>query len=100
MAPEATQKSATPVEEAIEHVEADQKTGRLGVAPEEAVVLKSTNDELSMWQTVLKFPKAVFICNLMCIAAAADGYQINLNGRILIIEKAKPMGGTNPNMLL
>ncbi|WVQ84236.1 hypothetical protein IAT38_006388 [Cryptococcus sp. DSM 104549] len=48
-----------------------------------APVLKSDLDQLSNWETVKRFRKAIFICNLLCIAAAADGYQINLNGNII-----------------
>ncbi|PLB45132.1 MFS general substrate transporter [Aspergillus steynii IBT 23096] len=47
------------------------------------VALKSQADDLGVWATVKRFPKAVFVCNLLCIAAAADGYQINLNGNII-----------------
>ncbi|EEY17267.1 sugar transporter [Verticillium alfalfae VaMs.102] len=43
----------------------------------EPVVLKSDHDELGLWAT------AVFICNLIAIAAAADGYQYKLNGNII-----------------
>ncbi|KAI9036016.1 uncharacterized protein KD926_002538 [Aspergillus affinis] len=46
------------------------------------VALKSQADDLGIWATVKRFPKAVLVCNLLCIAAAADGYQINLNGAI------------------
>ncbi|KAF2014274.1 MFS general substrate transporter [Aaosphaeria arxii CBS 175.79] len=49
----------------------------------DAVVLKSGNDILGTFATVKKFWKAVLICNLLCIAAACDGYQINLNGNII-----------------
>ena len=62
------------------------------------VVLKSQHDNLGVWATVrrnkmvstfslfwslrstLTLLKAVLVCNLLCIAAAADGYQITLNG--------------------
>ncbi|PCH03906.1 Major facilitator superfamily domain, general substrate transporter [Penicillium occitanis (nom. inval.)] len=47
------------------------------------IVLKSASDTLGLWATVKKFPKAILVCNLLCIAAAADGYQINLNGGML-----------------
>ncbi|KAH7121442.1 general substrate transporter [Dactylonectria macrodidyma] len=47
------------------------------------IVLKSQSDNLGAWTTVKKFKKAVLVCNLLCIAAAADGYQINLNGNII-----------------
>ncbi|KAM9875955.1 hypothetical protein VD0002_g7282 [Verticillium dahliae] len=49
----------------------------------EAVVLKSDHDELGLWATVCRFKKAVLICNLIAIAAAADGYQYKLNGNII-----------------
>ncbi|PSN71411.1 MFS general substrate transporter [Corynespora cassiicola Philippines] len=45
--------------------------------------LKSDLDSLSVWQTVCRFKKAVLVCNLLCIAAAADGYQIVLNGNVI-----------------
>jgi hypothetical protein len=62
------------------------------------VLLKSTLDKLGLWATVKRFKKvkhhdarvenrlltgafkAVIVCNLLCIAAAADGYQYTLNG--------------------
>ncbi|KAL4876472.1 MFS general substrate transporter [Aspergillus karnatakaensis] len=47
------------------------------------VLLKSSNDNLGLWKTVWTFRRAVIVCNLLCIAAAADGYQINLNGNII-----------------
>ncbi|KAM6522876.1 hypothetical protein FALCPG4_012491 [Fusarium falciforme] len=47
------------------------------------VALKSETDSLGAWATVKKFRKAVLVCNLLCIAAAADGYQINLNGNLI-----------------
>ena len=52
------------------------------------VALKSQTDDLGVWATVKRFPKAVFVCNLLCIAAAADGYQINLNGRSSLLLQA------------
>ncbi|KAM5343421.1 hypothetical protein ACJ41O_011958 [Fusarium nematophilum] len=54
---------------------ADSKAGQ--------IALKSEVDSLGAWATVVKFRKAVLVCNLLCIAAAADGYQINLNGNII-----------------
>ncbi|OAA56261.1 sugar transporter [Niveomyces insectorum RCEF 264] len=47
------------------------------------VVLKSKLDELGWWATVKRFKKAVLICNLISIAAAADGYQYTMNGNII-----------------
>ncbi|KAJ3549491.1 hypothetical protein NM208_g479 [Fusarium decemcellulare] len=47
------------------------------------VVLKSDHDKLGVWATVRRFKKAVLVCNLICIAAAADGYQIVLNGNVI-----------------
>ncbi|OAL44872.1 MFS general substrate transporter [Pyrenochaeta sp. DS3sAY3a] len=52
-------------------------------AKTERVVLKSDSDTLGTWATVKKFRKAVLVCNLLCVAAACDGYQINLNGNII-----------------
>ncbi|KAH7381064.1 general substrate transporter [Cadophora sp. MPI-SDFR-AT-0126] len=46
-------------------------------------VLKSALDDLGILKTVRRFWKAVLVCNLMCIAAGADGYQISLNGNII-----------------
>ncbi|KAK8853488.1 hypothetical protein IAR55_004195 [Kwoniella newhampshirensis] len=48
-----------------------------------APALKSDLDQLSNWQTVKRFWKAILVCNLICFAAAADGYQINLNGNVI-----------------
>jgi hypothetical protein len=64
------------------------------------VILKSSLDDLGLWTTVKRFRKvryygasmisrrlltpsikAVILCNLICIAAAADGFQYTLNGR-------------------
>ncbi|ODO00044.1 hypothetical protein I350_06667 [Cryptococcus amylolentus CBS 6273] len=39
--------------------------------------------ELANAPTVRRFWKGVLLCNLLCFAAAADGYQINLNGNII-----------------
>lgn len=47
------------------------------------VQLKSELDDLGTWATVWRFRKAVFVCTMLCIAAAADGYQINLNGAVI-----------------
>ncbi|KAH8721814.1 sugar transporter [Ilyonectria robusta] len=65
-----------PSGDVVQHVESGHKSSDAPIKTA-APVLKSTNDELSMWDT------AVLICNMMCIAAAADGYQINLNGGII-----------------
>ncbi|KAF5012333.1 hypothetical protein FDECE_1560 [Fusarium decemcellulare] len=46
-------------------------------------LLKSGLDELGYWETVKVFWKAVLICNLISIAAAADGYQYTLNGNVI-----------------
>ncbi|KAK6909183.1 sugar transporter [Kwoniella mangroviensis CBS 8886] len=46
-------------------------------------VLKSELDNLTRWETVKRFWKAIVICNMICFAAACDGYQINLNGNII-----------------
>jgi hypothetical protein len=62
------------------------------------VVLKSQEDNLTVWQTCVRYRKvsrsnfaestlkhqAVIICTLLCIAAACDGYQINLNGMLVV----------------
>ncbi|KAM5345993.1 hypothetical protein ACJ41O_011854 [Fusarium nematophilum] len=49
----------------------------------DAVVLKSAHDDLGLLRTVKRFKKAVVVCNLLCIAAACDGYQIVLNGNVI-----------------
>ncbi|KAH8897928.1 MFS general substrate transporter [Thozetella sp. PMI_491] len=54
-----------------------------GLKHEGGVVLKSAHDKLGLLASVWKFRKAVFVCNLLCIAAAADGYQIVLNGNVI-----------------
>ncbi|KAH8810798.1 general substrate transporter [Xylogone sp. PMI_703] len=59
----------------VQHVEAGPKY--LGD------VLKSSLDNLGLWTTIKRFWKAVVVCNLLCIAAGADGYQIGLNGNII-----------------
>ncbi|KAM0547260.1 hypothetical protein ACHAPJ_010522 [Fusarium lateritium] len=46
-------------------------------------LLKSGLDELGYWKTVKVFWKAALICNLISIAAAADGYQYTLNGNVI-----------------
>lgn len=43
----------------------------------EHIQLKSDLDELGLWQTALRFRKAVLVCFLLCVAAAADGYQVS-----------------------
>ncbi|WVQ79774.1 hypothetical protein IAT38_001874 [Cryptococcus sp. DSM 104549] len=48
-----------------------------------APVLKSEFDQLSPWETAKRFKKACLVCFALCVAAAADGYQINLNGNII-----------------
>ncbi|KAK8850771.1 hypothetical protein IAR55_004691 [Kwoniella newhampshirensis] len=48
-----------------------------------APALKSNFDELGLLATAWKFRKAVMVSTLMCVAAACDGYQINLNGNII-----------------
>ncbi|KAL4903125.1 hypothetical protein BDW74DRAFT_169064 [Aspergillus multicolor] len=67
--------------DAIQHVDSQGGGLKAGQA-----VLKSQTDNLGLWATVVRFRKAVVICNLLCIAAAADGYQINLNGNIIANE--------------
>lgn len=48
----------------------------------DTIQLKSDQDQLSWAKTLWKFRKAVFICNLICMVGACDGYQINLNGEL------------------
>ncbi|KFY81283.1 hypothetical protein V500_11544 [Pseudogymnoascus sp. VKM F-4518 (FW-2643)] len=55
----------------------------LDLKRDQEVVLKSTLDDLGLWATIKRFPKAVLVCQLVCIAAAADGYQLQLNGNII-----------------
>ncbi|KAI9162757.1 substrate transporter [Paramyrothecium foliicola] len=50
---------------------------------EHGVVLKSSLDGLGLLATAKKFWKAVIVCNLLCIAAACDGYQVVLNGNVI-----------------
>ncbi|KAK5172683.1 uncharacterized protein LTR77_002803 [Saxophila tyrrhenica] len=50
---------------------------------DEAEIKKSELDNLGVWATVKRFKKAVLLCNLLCIAAAADGYQYTLNGNVI-----------------
>jgi len=54
-----------------------------GHKPRDGPLLKSSFDELGLLTTVKKFWKACLVCNLMCIAAGADGFQIALNGNII-----------------
>jgi hypothetical protein len=49
---------------------------------EHEAVLKSSFDNLGLWATAKRFWKAVLICNLLCIAGGADGYQVTLNGEL------------------
>ncbi|KAL3456411.1 hypothetical protein BJX64DRAFT_281366 [Aspergillus heterothallicus] len=80
-----TQQSAE--DNAIQHVKSQGEQLKPG-----QVALKSQNNNLRLWATVVKFRKAVIICNLLCIAAAADGYQINLNSHQLVrIIKLNPI---------
>ncbi|KAL4878200.1 MFS general substrate transporter [Aspergillus karnatakaensis] len=46
-------------------------------------LLKSSFDTLGYWATTKVFWKAVVVCNLVSIAAAADGYQYTLNGNVI-----------------
>ncbi|KAF9878618.1 hypothetical protein CkaCkLH20_04110 [Colletotrichum karsti] len=74
--------------ETRDHIEEQGRQAQPGVlhdedAKIERVALKSEVDSLGHWATVVKFRKAVVVCNLLCIAAAADGYQINLNGNLI-----------------
>lgn len=50
------------------------------------MTLKSTYDTLGYWETVRVFWKPVLACNLISIAAAADGYQYTLNGNVIANE--------------
>ncbi|KAL5338340.1 hypothetical protein BJX70DRAFT_398858 [Aspergillus crustosus] len=79
MTEQATEPEKRP-DGAIQHVEdnADYETATSG-----NVLLKSRNDNPGLWQTVWTIRRAVLVCNLLCIAAAADGYQINLKGNII-----------------
>ncbi|RTE77765.1 hypothetical protein BHE90_007770 [Fusarium euwallaceae] len=54
-----------------------------GVERHENVALKSSHDKLGLRASAWRFRKAVLVCNLLCIAAACDGFQINLNGNII-----------------
>ncbi|CAK7198021.1 hypothetical protein SEUCBS139899_000677 [Sporothrix eucalyptigena] len=65
----------------VQMVEGHEMTGTFDKAG--PVALKSDYDQLGLRATAWRFKKAVLICNLLCIAAACDGYQINLNGNII-----------------
>lgn len=75
---------------------------------DEFIQLKSEQDELGILQTAWRFRKVssstrstadiecVFTCTLLCLAAAADGYQINLNGAVIANSGfARLMGTTD-----
>ncbi|KAH7015923.1 general substrate transporter [Ilyonectria destructans] len=49
----------------------------------EHIALKSGHDKLGLRASAWRFRKAVLVCNLLCIAAACDGFQISLNGNII-----------------
>ncbi|KAH6894644.1 general substrate transporter [Thelonectria olida] len=55
--------------------EYEQKPGPL--------LLKSSHDNIGYWATLKRFWKAAIVCNLISIAAAADGYQYTLNGNVI-----------------
>ncbi|ODN93565.1 sugar transporter [Cryptococcus wingfieldii CBS 7118] len=75
------------------HLEDIKAEAELSNAP----VLKSDLDQLTAWQTVRRFWKAVLLCNLLSFAAAADGYQINLNGNIIAnLGFVEHIGQMNP----
>ena len=84
-----------------DEVQINGKTGAEHVEGEKHVndvILKSSHDTLGVWATVKKFKKvgcyvfsvtpslltelfkAILVCNLLCIAAGADGFQTTLNG--------------------
>ncbi|PVH79891.1 MFS general substrate transporter [Cadophora sp. DSE1049] len=70
------------------HIQLDEKPGTIHDEDGQQKratdpVLKSSLDDLGILKTVRRFWKAVLVCNLMCIAAGADGYQIVLNGNII-----------------
>ncbi|KAL2676510.1 hypothetical protein Neosp_010270 [[Neocosmospora] mangrovei] len=67
--------------EAAPRVSGDENTG--DDLKKGQTLLKSGLDELGYWDTVKLFWKAVLICNLISIAAAADGYQYTLNGNVI-----------------
>ena len=60
-----------------EHIESNY----VGHKKQHEVILNSGYDQLGLWASVKRFQKAVLVCNLLCIAAAADGYQYTLNGK-------------------
>ncbi|KAB5546910.1 sugar transporter [Coniochaeta sp. 2T2.1] len=74
--PERVTKSDVALDTAVSHLEGQ------GLHDGEAV-LKSSFDDLGLWATARRFWKAVLVCNLLCIAGGADGYQTVLNGNVI-----------------
>lgn len=56
-----------------------------GVAFQEGEPLHVRADS-ALLQTCSHLLQAVLVCNLLCIAASADGYQINLNGLCILLS--------------
>jgi hypothetical protein len=95
----ATNKGMTDYQDKVQ-IGAEHVEGGPDLKHQPEVILKSGLDELGLWVTVKRFRKvrflrssnllsngfltlvfkAVIICQLLCIAAAADGYQYTLNG--------------------
>ncbi|KAJ5669429.1 hypothetical protein N7462_010499 [Penicillium macrosclerotiorum] len=70
--------------EAIEDVSAEQRPStpvKLGDP-----VMRSREDDLSVWRCALRFKKLSLIAMIAAFSASLDGYQINLNGGIVSNE--------------
>lgn len=49
----------------------------------DGLVLRSSLDDLSVWQSISRFKRVGSIAMIAAFSAALDGYQINLNGGIV-----------------
>ncbi|KAM0550681.1 hypothetical protein ACHAPJ_008745 [Fusarium lateritium] len=64
------------MQQAKVHTETVEDTG-------EGLLMRSKLDDLSVWQSVLRFKRVGCIAMLGAFSASLDGYQINLNGGIV-----------------
>jgi hypothetical protein len=97
----------------------DTTHGEHPLKSENEFVLKSSMDNLGYWASIRKFwkvgrlpewrlatdvcrqgfdadlscPQVVLVCNLLCIAAGAEGYQITLTGKNQAIPQAHQLAG-------
>ncbi|OKL61225.1 hypothetical protein UA08_03351 [Talaromyces atroroseus] len=91
--------TAKTEEQTIEHVAmAPEETNETGILKGSAPVMRTAEDDLSIWQSVRRYKRASMLAMIAAFSASLDGYQANLNSGVVsnkgFIRQMAPAGTT------